>query len=138
MSFLKNVFKKKNSLGTVNSRVSKYDIRSMLEMAFFKMTIEDVSSLSGGSSIVTGRIEKGTVKKGDSVKIVYSDDISDSNVEGISISKEFVNEAAAGDKVGLLLKNVKNEDNAENKRVEIGCLLIKGYNRKGYSGSLGA
>ena len=134
MSFLKKFFNsKKNLASVVYPEASRYDVKRISETALFRMTVEDVSPISGGNSLVTGKIEKGTIKKGDSVKIVSSYDISDLNVAGISISKEFVDEAAAGDKVGLFLRNIKNKSSVENKRVEIGCLLVKGYN-----GSLGA
>jgi len=74
------------------------------------MPVEDVLSISGRGTVVTGRIEQGTVKVGDDVAIVGSKPIAKIPITGIEMFRRQMDNAQAGDNVGLLLRGVKRED----------------------------
>jgi len=85
----------------------------------FIMPIEDVFSISGRGTVVTGRIEKGVVKIGDDVEIVGITKTRNCVVTGIEMFRKLLNEGCAGDNVGCLLRGLKRED------VERGQVLAK-------------
>ncbi|QDG52500.1 elongation factor Tu [Persicimonas caeni] len=86
----------------------------------FLMPIEDVFSISGRGTVVTGRIERGRVCPGDEVEIVgLSDKAEKTVVTGVEMFRKLLDEGVAGDNVGCLLRGIKKED------VERGQVLAK-------------
>jgi elongation factor Tu len=77
----------------------------------FAMPVEDVFSIQGRGTVVTGRIETGVVKTGDSVEVlgIRPDKIT-STVTGVEMFKKLLNEGQAGENVGLLLRGIKRTD----------------------------
>ncbi len=76
----------------------------------FLMPIEDVFSISGRGTVVTGRIERGIVKVGDEVEIVGIKDTTKTTVTGIEMFRKLLDEGQAGDNAGCLLRGIKKED----------------------------
>ncbi|ACM63794.1 TPA: elongation factor Tu [Campylobacter lari] len=85
----------------------------------FLMPIEDVFSISGRGTVVTGRIEKGVVKVGDTIEIVGIRDTQTTTVTGVEMFRKEMDQGEAGDNVGVLLRGTKKED------VERGMVLAK-------------
>ena len=85
----------------------------------FLMPIEDVFSISGRGTVVTGRVERGVIKVNDEVEIVGIRDTSKTTVTGVEMFRKLLDQGEAGDNVGLLLRGVKRED------VERGQVLCK-------------
>jgi elongation factor Tu len=76
----------------------------------FQMPIEDVFSITGRGTVVTGRVEQGTLKVGDPVEIVGIRDLQKSTVTGVEMFRKLLDEARAGDNVGLLLRGIGKDD----------------------------
>jgi elongation factor Tu len=76
----------------------------------FLMPIEDIFSIEGRGTVVTGRIERGMVKVGEEVEIVGIKDTSKTTVTGIEMFNKQLQEGMAGDNAGILLRGVKKED----------------------------
>jgi len=77
----------------------------------FLMPIEDIFSITGRGTVVTGRIDRGKVLVGDSVDIVgISDKIQKTVVTGVEMFRKLLDEGQAGDNVGLLLRGITKED----------------------------
>ncbi|MBX4200387.1 elongation factor Tu [Candidatus Parcubacteria bacterium] len=76
----------------------------------FLMPIEDIFSIEGRGTVVTGRIERGTVKVGEEVEIVGLRDTQKTTVTGIEMFNKQLQEGIAGDNAGVLLRGVKKED----------------------------
>jgi elongation factor Tu len=76
----------------------------------FSMPVEDVFSIQGRGTVVTGRIEQGIVRTGEEVEIVGIRPSQKSTVTGVEMFKKLLNEGQAGDNVGLLLRGVKRAD----------------------------
>jgi len=85
----------------------------------FLMPIEDVFSISGRGTVVTGRIERGIVKVGDEIAIVGIKDTTKTTCTGVEMFRKLLDEGRAGENVGVLLRGVKRED------VERGQVLAK-------------
>jgi len=85
----------------------------------FIMPIEDVFSISGRGTVVTGRIERGIVKVGDEIEIVGLKDTQLTTCTGVEMFRKLMDEGKAGDNVGVLLRGTKRED------VERGQVLAK-------------
>ena len=85
----------------------------------FLMPIEDVFSISGRGTVVTGRIERGIVKVGEEVAIVGIKDTVKTICTGVEMFRKLLDEGRAGDNVGILLRGTKRED------VERGQVLAK-------------
>ncbi len=85
----------------------------------FLMPIEDVFSISGRGTVVTGRVERGIVKVGEEVEIVGIRDTVKSTVTGIEMFRKLLDEGRAGDNVGALLRGIEREG------VERGQVLCK-------------
>ena len=83
------------------------------------MPIEDVFSISGRGTVVTGRIEKGVVKVGDTIEIVGIKPTQTTTVTGVEMFRKEMDQGEAGDNVGVLLRGTKKED------VERGMVLCK-------------
>lgn len=90
----------------------------ILDKAFI-MPIEDVFSISGRGTVVTGRIEKGIVKVGDELEIVGLKTTQKTICTGVEMFRKLLDEGRAGDNVGVLLRGTKRED------VERGQVLAK-------------
>jgi elongation factor Tu len=76
----------------------------------FLMPIEDVFSISGRGTVVTGRIERGIVNIGDEVEIVGLKDTTKTVVTGVEMFRKLLDSGEAGDNVGCLLRGTKRED----------------------------
>ena len=77
----------------------------------FLMPIEDVFSITGRGTVVTGRIERGMVKVGEEVEIVgIKDDGQDGRAPGVEMFRKLLDQGQAGDNVGVLLRGTKRED----------------------------
>jgi elongation factor Tu len=76
----------------------------------FLMSIEDVFSITGRGTVVTGRVEQGTLRLGTEVEIVGLRDTQKTTVTGIEMFRKLLDEAEAGDNVGLLLRGIGKTD----------------------------
>ena len=76
----------------------------------FLMPIEDVFSISGRGTVVTGRIDRGIVKVGDEVEIIGIRDTTKTTVTGIEMFRKLLDQGQAGDNAGCLLRGTKKED----------------------------
>jgi elongation factor Tu len=85
----------------------------------FLMPVEDVFSISGRGTVVTGRIEKGVVKVGEEVEIVGIRPVQKTTCTGVEMFRKLLDQGEAGDNVGVLLRGTKRED------VERGQVLCK-------------
>jgi elongation factor Tu len=85
----------------------------------FLMSIEDVMSITGRGTVVTGKVEQGIIKVGDEVEIVGLRDTQKTVVTGIEMFRKLLDEGRAGDNLGALLRGTKKED------VERGQVLCK-------------
>src|ERR1700710_1583566 len=85
----------------------------------FLMPVEDVFSISGRGTVVTGRIERGIIKVGEEIEIVGIRPTVKSTVTGVEMFRKLLDQGEAGDNVGCLLRGTKRED------VERGQILCK-------------
>jgi len=85
----------------------------------FLMPVEDVFSISGRGTVVTGRIERGIVKVGDEIEIVGIKPTTKTTVTGVEMFRKLLDQGQAGDNVGVLLRGTKREE------VERGQVLAK-------------
>ena len=125
-----------SALEALEGKDTKYGVQSVLQLMEavddyipmpereidkpFLMPVEDVFSISGRGTVVTGRIERGVVKVGEEVEIVGLSDKSErSVVTGVEMFRKLLDQGQAGDNVGCLLRGVKKED------VERGQVLAK-------------
>ena len=76
----------------------------------FLMPIEDVFSISGRGTVVTGRVERGVVKTGEEIELVGLHDTRKTTVTGVEMFRKLLDQGEAGDNVGLLLRGIKRED----------------------------
>ena len=85
----------------------------------FLMPIEDVFSISGRGTVVTGRVERGVIKVGEEIEIVGIRDTSKTTVTGIEMFRKLLDQGEAGDNIGVLLRGTKKDE------VERGQVLAK-------------
>jgi elongation factor Tu len=85
----------------------------------FLMPVEDVFSISGRGTVVTGRVERGVVKVGEEIEIVGIRDTQKTTCTGVEMFRKLLDQGQAGDNVGILLRGTKRED------VERGQVLCK-------------
>uniref|UniRef100_UPI00300169CC translation elongation factor EF-Tu n=1 Tax=Prototheca miyajii TaxID=2034260 RepID=UPI00300169CC len=85
----------------------------------FLMAIEDVFSITGRGTVATGRVERGTVKIGDSVEIIGFGPTKTSTVTGLEMFQKTLEESIAGDNVGVLLRGIQKKD------IQRGMVLAK-------------
>ena len=85
----------------------------------FLMPVEDVFSISGRGTVVTGRIELGTIKVGEEIEIVGFGDTRKTTVTGVEMFRKEMDQGQAGDNCGILLRGIKREE------VERGQVLCK-------------
>jgi elongation factor Tu len=76
----------------------------------FLMSVEDVFSITGRGTVATGRIERGRVKVGDTVELVGIKDTKTSVITGVEMFRKIMDDAQAGDNVGVLLRGLDKED----------------------------
>ncbi|HEP0992629.1 TPA: elongation factor Tu, partial [Serratia marcescens] len=72
--------------------------------------IEDVFSISGRGTVVTGRVERGIIKVGEEVEIVGIKDTVKSTCTGVEMFRKLLDEGRAGENVGVLLRGIKREE----------------------------
>jgi elongation factor Tu len=85
----------------------------------FLMPVEDVFTITGRGTVVTGRIERGVVNVGDELELVGLGDTKKTTCTGVEMFRKLLDSGMAGDNVGLLLRGLKRED------VERGMVLVK-------------
>ncbi|WP_369969486.1 elongation factor Tu [Stenotrophomonas rhizophila] len=85
----------------------------------FLMPVEDVFSISGRGTVVTGRIERGVIKVGEEIEIVGIRPVQKTTVTGVEMFRKLLDQGQAGDNAGLLLRGTKRDD------VERGQVLAK-------------
>jgi len=85
----------------------------------FLMPIEDVFSISGRGTVVTGRVERGVIKVGEEIEIVGIKDTTKTTCTGVEMFRKLLDQGQAGDNVGVLLRGTKREE------VERGQVLCK-------------
>ncbi|WP_244489272.1 EF-Tu/IF-2/RF-3 family GTPase, partial [Fulvimarina pelagi] len=85
----------------------------------FLMPIEDVFSISGRGTVVTGRVERGVVKVGEEVEIVGIKDTKKTTVTGVEMFRKLLDQGQAGDNIGALIRGIDREG------VERGQVLCK-------------
>ncbi|HEX4346223.1 MAG TPA: elongation factor Tu, partial [Vicinamibacterales bacterium] len=85
----------------------------------FLMPVEDVFTISGRGTVVTGRIERGIIKVGEEVEIIGFRDTQKTTITGVEMFRKLLDQGQAGDNVGALLRGTKKED------VERGQVLAK-------------
>jgi elongation factor Tu len=85
----------------------------------FLMPIEDVFSISGRGTVVTGRVERGVIKVGEEIEIVGIKDTTTTTCTGVEMFRKLLDEGVAGDNVGVLLRGTKRDE------VERGQVLAK-------------
>ncbi len=91
----------------------------------FLMPVEDVFSIKGRGTVVTGRIDTGIVKVGDNISIIGFNHDTETTVTGVEMFRKMLDQGQAGDNVGLLLRGVKQED------VQRGQVIAKPGSTKG-------
>ncbi|HAT7576751.1 TPA: elongation factor Tu, partial [Citrobacter freundii] len=85
----------------------------------FLLPIEDVFSISGRGTVVTGRVERGIIKVGEEVEIVGIKETAKSTCTGVEMFRKLLDEGRAGENVGVLLRGIKREE------IERGQVLAK-------------
>ncbi len=85
----------------------------------FLMPVEDVFTITGRGTVATGRVERGTVKVGDTVEIVGMNSKLSTVITGVEMFRKLLDQAVAGDNVGLLLRGIQRSD------IERGQVLCK-------------
>ena len=85
----------------------------------FLMPVEDVFSISGRGTVVTGRVERGVIKVGDEIEIVGLRPTAKTTCTGVEMFRKLLDQGQAGDNVGILLRGTKREE------VERGQVLAK-------------
>lgn len=85
----------------------------------FLMAVEDVFSITGRGTVATGRVERGTIKTGDTVDLVGLGDTRSTTVTGVEMFQKTLDDAMAGDNVGLLLRGIQKAD------IQRGMVLAK-------------
>ena len=76
----------------------------------FLMPIEDVFSISGRGTVVTGRVERGVVKIGEEIEIIGIRDTEKTTCTGVEMFRKLLDEGQAGDNIGVLLRGTKRDD----------------------------
>ena len=85
----------------------------------FLMAVEDVFSITGRGTVATGRVERGTIKIGETVELVGLKNTKTTTVTGLEMFQKSLEEALAGDNVGILLRGVQKND------IERGMVIAK-------------
>ena len=96
----------------------------------FLMPIEDVFGIKGRGTVVTGRVERGTLKQGEEIEIIRSGDVRKSVATGLEMFHKLLDSTEAGDAVGILLRGVDRDE------VERGQVVDKPGSMKPYTRAL--
>lgn len=109
MGFLDFLFRKEEVIGGEENSIDATNINLDGD---FLLTVQDVFTITGRGTVVTGQVERGSIKVGDSVRIKDSvtGEIKISVVSGIEMFRKLLNTANAGDNVGILLRGMKRDD----------------------------
>ena len=109
MGFLDFLFRKEEVIGGEENSIDATNINLDGD---FLLTVQDVFTITGRGTVVTGQVERGSIKVGDSVKIKDSvtGEIKISVVSGIEMFRKLLNAANTGDNVGILLRGMKRDD----------------------------
>ena len=100
-----------NSINALMAEVDKYITQpERPKDQPFLMPIEDVFSISGRGTVVTGRIERGVVKVGEEIEIVGLKDTTKTTCTGVEMFRKLLDQGEAGDNVGVLLRGTKREE----------------------------
>ena len=100
-----------NSINSLMEQVDKYIPQpERPKDQPFLMPIEDVFSISGRGTVVTGRIERGVVKVGEEIEIVGLKDTTKTTCPGVEMFRKLLDQGEAGDNVGVLLRGTKREE----------------------------
>jgi len=100
-----------NSINALMAEVDKYIPQpERPKINLFLMPIEDVFSISGRGTVVTGRIERGVVKVGEEIEIVGLKDTTKTTCTGVEMFRKLLDQGEAGDNVGVLLRGTKREE----------------------------
>ena len=78
--------------------------------SFFRMTIQDVFAIRGRGTVVTGQVESGTLQVGDVVKVETQGDTIETLVTSIEMFRRSIDQASAGEHVGVFLRDVAKDD----------------------------
>ncbi len=97
----------------------------------FLMPVEDVFSISGRGTVVTGRVERGVIKVGEEIEIVGIRETTKTTCTGVEMFRKLLDQGQAGDNIGVLLRGTKRED------VERGQVLAKPGSIKPHSHFMG-
>nr|CAB3504620.1 unnamed protein product [Digitaria exilis] len=103
----------------VRELLSQYDFPGDDTPIPFLLPIEDVFSISGRGTVVTGRVERGIIKVGEEVEIVGIKETAKSTCTGVEMFRKLLDEGRAGENVGVLLRGIKREE------IERGQVLAK-------------
>lgn len=76
----------------------------------FRLTVEDVFTIRGRGTVVTGRVESGTLNVGDQVYIKRQNSTKQTVVTGIEAFRKLLNQAQTGDTIGVLLRDISKQD----------------------------
>lgn len=76
----------------------------------FLVSVEQIMTITGRGTVCTGKVIRGIIKKGDEVEVLGFDKVLKSNITGIEMFKQLLDQAQAGDQLGALLRNIKKED----------------------------
>ncbi len=97
-------------LELTNAMDTWFDIPERDEDGDFLMPIEDIFSIEGRGTVVTGKIERGTIKVGEEVEIVGIKDTQKTTVTGIEMFNKQLEDGRAGDNAGILIRGIKKEE----------------------------
>ena len=96
----------------------------------FLMAVEDVFSITGRGTVATGRVERGRVKVGDAVEVVGIKPTRETVVTGIEMFRKIMDEAQAGDNIGVLLRGIEKKDIERGHYKSLSSLNNLGYNTR--------
>jgi elongation factor Tu len=124
-------------MGTESSRAYKrsryiFPFQSVISTSH-SYAIEDIFSIEGRGTVVTGRIERGVVKVGEEIEIVGIKDTQKTTVTGIEMFNKNLKEGMAGDNAGILVRGLKKEDITRGQvlvQSQVQLLLTQNSNQK--------
>ena len=93
-----------------NTYETMMESRNATVSSEFRMTIEDVLSIAGRGTVVTGKVESGSISVGDVVNLMGQSGVRMVTIAGVEMFRKIIDHASAGDNVGLLLKGVERQD----------------------------
>ena len=97
--------------GQNNGSFNPYDTQSVMDSQTFRITVQDVFSITGRGTVITGQVESGSVNVGDEVTIQRQNGtMVKSVVTGIEQFRKLLNHAQVGDNVGILLRGLSKSD----------------------------